>query len=180
MSVLSRSAASAAGLIAWGGVAYLALRLGDLRLPEHDYCGPWGCGPPAEALLAVRALWLVLLVPPACVIGLRAAPATALRAGAAALAAAAALLAGVAAHEALVWWPQASELARQYPLRRYLFAVATETDVPACELGVAGLALCGIAVARGPRSRMKSPEPAEPGPAEPVGQDRERLPRPYL
>ena len=45
----------------YGVGAFGALQLGRLEL-GHSICGPWGCGPPTEALLAMHCFWLVSLL----------------------------------------------------------------------------------------------------------------------
>ena len=52
----------AAEMIAWGGACLAVLQ--PARWPdlfgEHSVCGPWGCGPPMSALVAVHGFWLVV------------------------------------------------------------------------------------------------------------------------
>jgi len=50
----------------WGSLQIHQL---DLNL-GHDICGPWGCGPPLEALLGIHGFWLALILPAACLLGL--------------------------------------------------------------------------------------------------------------
>jgi|GEM_PF-1155245 len=56
-------------LILWGAALYGVLQIYRLSgvLPAgmtgHTICGPWGCGPPIEALVSYHGFWFVLLLP---------------------------------------------------------------------------------------------------------------------
>ena len=58
------------GLVLWAaalwGVAQCRHVFGG-----HSFCGPWGCGPSAGALLGAHGLWVVVLVPAAAIAGAR-------------------------------------------------------------------------------------------------------------
>ena len=53
------------GLFVWGGLLLACLSLRHLQaLNQHSVCGPWGCGPPTNALLAVHVGWTAVIWPP--------------------------------------------------------------------------------------------------------------------
>ncbi len=56
--IVSLSLFLAVWLAALLGVLRCGPYLGDLG---HSVCGPWGCGPPTEALIVFHGFWLVLL-----------------------------------------------------------------------------------------------------------------------
>jgi hypothetical protein len=52
------------GMIAWASALLGSLSIS--RLPGdwgHGICGPWGCGPPLQSLVACHVSWLVVLGP---------------------------------------------------------------------------------------------------------------------
>ena len=49
-------------LTLWAAGLFGCLQLHRLDL-GHSICGPWGCGPPSSALLAMHSSWLILLLP---------------------------------------------------------------------------------------------------------------------
>ncbi len=149
--LMTRAGWSTAGaLAAWCGAAFAALRLQDLPYDfGHGICGPWGCGPPLQALVACHGFWLVNLAALLWV-SHRWLPVDWQRrvANLCLLIAATGLL-GVAAHQALHWWPHATQGSRPYVVQRFLFSVASLVDVP-----LVPLALFGIAGRLLPRRRM--------------------------
>ena len=133
------------GLVVWAAAAYGVLMLhqlpGDLT---HDLCGPWGCFPPVQALLAMHALWVLLLAPPVVWAAWRL-PARRLRfAGKLLLALSLAVLLGVVGHEYTQWYQHTPEEFRKYFPHRVGYAVATLSDVPAVQGVIAGAALLVI------------------------------------
>ncbi|MGD9858244.1 MAG: hypothetical protein AB7U20_25160 [Planctomycetaceae bacterium] len=131
----------------------------------HGICGPWGCGPPLQALIACHLAWLVALAPIAqwLVHSTRVSNRMLRSIGQLAAGAALAGLAVVLAHQYFVWWPQTSEFQRPYFWQRYAFTIATMVDVPFVQLLVFGIA---TAAARSKRSRLATYEnvrrPSEP------------------
>lgn len=126
----------AAILALWAAALWGALALrhapGDWG---HSVCGPWGCGPPAQALLAIHLAWLLLLLPPSVATAASSRvprPAKRLVAGCLATSGVVALV-GVIGYQLLVWLPQASQYARGYLFQRCLFAVVTTIDFPALQ-----------------------------------------------
>jgi hypothetical protein len=115
----------------WGAGLYASLQLQHLPWPgEHGVCGPWGCGPPTEALLACHAGWMAFLAGPTWLATQSTSPKVARFLGITGVTLALGGLCGIALHEALVWWPQAGAWSRPYWFQRYLFSVATLVDAP--------------------------------------------------
>ena len=56
---------------AWIGAVWGSLQIHrfDLNL-QHGVCGPWGCGPPVEALIGYHGFWFLLFLPVAAGVGL--------------------------------------------------------------------------------------------------------------
>jgi len=128
-------------LILWGGSLIGALSFasweGDLG---HAICGPWGCGPPLQALIACHLAWGVALTP---VVGLlvgssAASPRLLKTSGLLAVGMAVAALLTVLAHQYFVWWPQVSEFQRPYFWQRYGFVLVTTVDVPIVQVLLLG------------------------------------------
>lgn len=152
---------------AWGGALFGVLQLYRLpNDPNHSVCGPWGCGPPVQALAACHGFWLVLFSLPTLLLCRRLDSATIRWTGLLLFACGILGLAGIAVWEGTHWWPRAGELQRHYIVQRYLFAVATLVDVPVVEIVLAGLACFGAALLRDYRqtqrpNRQKQPPPAQ-------------------
>lgn len=136
-----------AGRLTTMAVLWAAAMLGVLQLQHldlgqssHAVCGPWGCGPPLQVLLACHGFWFVVLAPPTWVACNRL-PLPYLRtAGWALLAVGLAGLIGIGAWQVFDWLPGASATQRQYLFERYLFSIAVFVDVPFAEVF-----LCGVA-----------------------------------
>lgn len=157
----------AKALIVWGAALFGSLQLKYLPIAEeHGICGAWGCGPPVSTLLACHLGWLVSLAGPAWIAG-HLLPTTWLivfaRTG---LILGVSGLMGVVLHEALVWWPQATDWSRSYWLQRYFFELATLVDVPILQvLLISATALARVRRAE-PRWRPRSA--ATDGSAQPL------------
>lgn len=123
----------------WGTALYGSLQLQHVPWPiNHGICGPWGCGPPLETLIACHAGWLVFLAGPAWLVNALFPSRTLRILGIVGLLMAAGGLIGIGLVESLVWWPQASEWARPYWLQRYLFEVAMLVDFPVLQTAIVG------------------------------------------
>lgn len=139
----------------WAGGILAALSSRGLIISDdHSICGPWGCGPSTDALMAVHLAWVAAIWPPLLFLpwrlGWR-------REAISRLGALLAIggLAGVSAifmWQWVVWRPNASELIRPYTWQRCGFVLAGAVDWPIIQVLVAGLALWVHAVPR----RMKS------------------------
>lgn len=137
------------GLAMWGGCLAGALAIANLPWDlGHAICGPWGCGPPMQALVACHLAWFVVLVPPAVLLvrWSKASNTMRRRVGLLLVALAGAVLLAMMVYERLTWWPRASEWQRAHFWQRCGFVIATTVDVPVIQvllIGV-GLFLAGV------------------------------------
>lgn len=126
---------------AWGGALLVVLQLQELPYDfGHGICGPWGCGPPVSALLACHAFWLVNLAAVLWITHHWCEFHWQRQVAGAALTVATIGLLSVAAHQAIFWWPAATQWSRPYVAQRYLFSIAMLVDVPLVQLALFGLA----------------------------------------
>lgn len=96
----------------------------------HGVCGPWGCGPTIQSLLACHLSWFVILLPIA-VLGRRWLPPRQTRTLAwYALTCSVISIASIAAYERFTWFAQASPMIRPYFWNRIEFAIITQVDLP--------------------------------------------------
>lgn len=131
-----RLGAIIAGVGMWGAALYGALAVSQLRGDwGHGVCGPWGCGPPAQALVSCHLFWVVLFVLPACLVSAHRTPASLRRIGQGLLSGGAFGLLAVAAWQALVWLPAVPGWSRSYFFERYLFTLATLVEAPIVQTG---------------------------------------------
>ncbi len=129
----------AAKAVAWGAAMAGVLKLQSLSGSwSHVICGPWGCGPPLEAVVTCHLVWGLLLTP--LVMGLisRQTPAALRLVGAIAAAAGIAGLVTVGIWVGAVWFPQVSSYQRPYVLQKYAYTLACLIDVPIVQLIVSG------------------------------------------
>lgn len=103
-------------------------------LEACSICGPWGCGPPASALVGYHVFWSLLVFPAAWILKSRWCAVTARHLGTGLMALS---LAGTVA--LLLYEGLDNSAAENYPLRWCLFRVATFVDFPLVQLGLAGL-----------------------------------------
>jgi hypothetical protein len=135
-------------LAAWAGAAYGALLLEALPGEiGHDWCGPWGCLPPVQALAAMHLFWAVLLAPPVVWAWRTCRTVTLHRLGVLLVTLGLLCVALIVVREALTWYPQVPEAYRRYFGRRVLYALATLVDLPAVQLVVTG-AVCWLGARR--------------------------------
>ena len=120
---------------AWGS---LLLHTMDLNL-GHSICGPWGCGPPVEALLGFHAFSLTMLVPLVVGAGFYFSPTTSRKMGMG-IAVLGVLLVGATAGRATYnhWVSSGSA---EYLIQKFFFSIATNVDVPMLQIVAAG---CGL------------------------------------
>jgi hypothetical protein len=132
----------------WAGGLYAALLLeavpGDFG---HDWCGPWGCWPPIQALVALHLFWVVLFAPPIVWACRTCQPLTLRRLGGLLTTLGLLGVALVAAREAVTWYPHMPAEYRRYFGRRVVYALAMLTDLPVVQLIMAG-AVCRVAARR--------------------------------
>ncbi len=127
---------------------------------SHTICGPWGCGPPVEALLSYHGFWFVLLFPAAIISGRRLPPDQAARWGAVLASAAVLGLAILIATDAVRWLSTThDDAAYQYLVQRCFFRLVTFVDFPLMQLAVLG-AYCNWLGRRRMRAAVPLPPPA--------------------
>jgi hypothetical protein len=136
-----RSVLLCLGLVLWGAGLAAALSLtqwsGDW---SHGVCGPWGCGPPTQALVSCHLAWLIFLTPPAVLL----APRNFRRRRRLALfliLAAAMALFSIVGHQWATWWPDAAQWQRAYFWQRCGFCIATAVDLPILQTMAIGVLL---------------------------------------
>ena len=128
-------------LTIWSAALFGCLQLHTLDL-GHSICGPWGCGPPTSALLAMHSFWLVLLLPLAW-LAPRIWPRldwVAFGKGLYLAAVAAIVLIGVTDFFTF----QADPTQPVYVWQRFLFRLATLPDWPVIQVAMVGALLAGV------------------------------------
>ncbi|TWU09341.1 hypothetical protein CA54_45820 [Symmachiella macrocystis] len=134
-------------LLLWCGCLYGVLRVTEIPGDwGHWICGPWGCGPKLQALVACHGFWLVLLAPPT-IIFCAALPTRQVRLIGTLLAgwgAAAVLI--VTLIQGWTWLPVA--LHPIYFGQRVLFCIATTVEIPIVQFVCIGLLLRYLAKSR--------------------------------
>ncbi|HUY92176.1 MAG TPA: hypothetical protein VMV10_25765 [Pirellulales bacterium] len=141
-----RLAAIIAGVGTWAAALYGALAISQFHGDwGHGVCGPWGCGPPAQALVSCHLFWVVLLVLPLCLVSAHSTTASLRRIGLGLLLGGVFGLFAVAVWQAVVWLPAVQGWSRSYFLQRYLFTLATLVEAPIAQISLAGAVLWRIA-----------------------------------
>ena len=131
-------------LLAWAAALFGVLQVGRIEgIIGHRLCGPWGCGPPGEALICYHGFWAVLLWPMAVLVGLRAPQASVRQVGLGLFTAGLLVTVGIMAWGAIDWMAGVGATRHQYVVQRAVFVLATMVDVPALQLAGAGL-LCYV------------------------------------
>lgn len=128
------AAAWAAGLVV---VLSLANWPGDWG---HSICGPWGCGPPLQTLVACHLAWLVVLVPLSVMLARseRIPPPAVRRLGMLLCIVGVILLVGIVIYQRVVWWPVVGDWQSKFFWQRCGFVVATMVDVPVAQFLLVG------------------------------------------
>jgi hypothetical protein len=148
---ISRAIMSSVWLIAWGLALCGVLNISRLDMHwDHGICGPWGCGPPPQALAACHLFWLVLLAPPMYVAIPRVPPALVYRAAWTLAGLGILGLVGIVAYEFATWLPEAHDAERRYFVHRCLFSAATLVEVPLVEMLLLGFVMRALARIRKP------------------------------
>lgn len=131
-----------AALVAWGLALTATLSVANWRGDwGHGVCGPWGCGPPLQALVACHSAWIVVLLPPTLLLRGRLSPGVRWKTGWIVFALGMAGIIGLGLSESFSWLSQADESQRQYLPQRIGFVLVTLVDVPLMQLVVVGVAL---------------------------------------
>jgi hypothetical protein len=132
--------ATIVGLVCWGLAAYGALCVADVPVDSHELCGPWGCLPPVQALVAMHLFWGLLLVLPVVwltthlnfrLLGVL---------GTMLMVASGLALACLIGSDLPSWLEVMPPTLRDYWGRRVLAIVAVHTDLPLVQLFLAGAA----------------------------------------
>jgi len=113
----------------------------------HAICGPWGCGPRLQSLVACHAFWFVVVIPLAGV-PLRFWTPRALKCLGLGL-----MALGLWGFVGVGIWQFLSEWPAEYVVQRYLFLLATLVEFPIVPVTLAG-AWCWTVGAR--RARLQS------------------------
>ncbi len=133
-----------AGIVAWSGLLLGSLSIATLPGDwGHAFCGPWGCGPTIQALVACHLSWLIILLPAAVLFARssRISPQLVRRTGTMLLLGAIIGLLTIVVYQRLIWLPAASDFQRPYFWQRCGFVIATSIDLPLLQLLLAGIAL---------------------------------------
>ena len=107
----------------------------------HSICGPWGCGPPTQSLVACHLSWFVVLVP-AIVLVAKFGGLTSNAwwwIGLGFFAAGLLGLVAIVVHEQITWLPSAGDYQRAYFWHRCGFVLATTVDAPITQSTFVGL-----------------------------------------
>ena len=106
---------------------------------NHSICGPWGCGPPVEALVSYHGFWFVLLLPLAVIAGHALPPWQLFRWATVLMIAAVAAVVALVGVDAVRWLSLVhGDAAYRYLVQRCFFRLATYVDFPLVQLAVAG------------------------------------------
>lgn len=134
-------------LAGWAGSIAAASHLPRLTGPiSFSLCGPWGCTGPTEALLAYHAVWLMVLLPPGFVAGWLLPPDDARRWGWSLVGAGLTGSVILFAWGSIEWLLHASAT-RSLWLRRGLFVLVDQSDIPVVQILLSGVA-CLVAARR--------------------------------
>ena len=135
-----------AALACWGTAVFGALKVAEIPGEfGESLCGVWGCLPPMQALAAMHLFWLLLLVPPAAVAGLRSPRIAAIRVGMLLAMGGAAVAAAVVGLDVARWLSAMEPEFHGYAGRRALYSLAVHTDAPMVQAVLAGMLCWGIA-----------------------------------
>ena len=126
----------------------------------HVLCGPWGCGPPTEAVVAMQGFWLIGMGGLAWLCA-GSWPSGLLRCVGIVLGVAGLLaLVGIGLWDFRTYLPQTQTAPNRYLWQRFLWTVATAVDVPAVQSVLVGTCLTWAA-----RRRRKATATLAAGPA---------------
>lgn len=130
-------------LIVWGSVLLAALSLHEVQaMKTHSICGVWGCGPPTNALLAIHLSWAVAIWPPLLYVPWRFLWSTLVLKRIRRTLAAIGIggLVTITVWQWMAWYPDATELQKDFIWHRCGFVILTAVDWPFLELlAAAGL-----------------------------------------
>lgn len=130
--------------VVWGTALWASLLIrhapGDWG---HFLCGPWGCGPPLQALAACHLAWLLILLAPTVAVARsrRLSRRAKSRLGAVLCLLSVAIIGAVVVHAHMTALPWGSAMQSGYLWQRSAFALATAVDIPAFQLLACGMLL---------------------------------------
>ncbi len=149
------------GISIWAASLIAALSIS--RLPGewgHGVCGPWGCGPPLQALVACHLAWLIALGLPTLwvVRSHRVSVHRLRRIGGILLVLGVVGIAAITVYQRMAWWPAVSDWHHQFFWQRCGFVLVTSVDLPLLQLMILGAVLLGVR----PTTRGTMPQGASP------------------
>lgn len=128
-------------ILLWGTLLAATLSIARWPIPwEHAVCGPWGCGPTTQALIACHLAWIVVLTPAALLLRSWQHKRTS-RIGWTLIVLALAAILALVAHQRLAWFPEASQWQRSYFWHRCVFCIAVAIDYPMVQTLMIGILL---------------------------------------
>lgn len=140
----------------WCAVLYGILSLRDLPGDySHRFCGPWGCLPPIQALVAVHGAWTLVMATAVEWLLRNQSPRTLRRTGVVLTCLGAAGLVIFVSHDLSAWPHLDSHGAPAYIPQRLLFSIARTTDLPLVQTTITGTATWYVGAIT-PRKSLKS------------------------
>ena len=128
---------NSAVLITWAAALFSALQIHHASDTfGHDFCGPWGCGPPVAALVGYHLFWMVICLPMGVIASRCLSPEQARLIGKSIAWIAVAGIALLVIVDGIDFFRQAGE--SRYLLQRGLFRLATFVDFPLLALCLSG------------------------------------------
>jgi len=125
----------------WLVITWSVLQIHKLSLAEtHSICGPWGCGPPTNALIANHGAWFMLMIPAGAAIQSWL-PRFSRFIGFGLLVTGVLGLLGIDLHQAWTWVPAVDSMRQEYYLQRWGFVILTTVDVPLFPMALLGVYL---------------------------------------
>jgi len=150
-------------LLAWAAALWGVLQIASLPGDwGHWICGPWGCGPPVQALVACHGFWTVLIAP---VVGFSIYVGNSRHRrwwGRLFFLSGMLGIAAIIVYQVGIWLPEATPYQRPYLVQRCLFILATTVDVPLVPMTLAGLALWSSAALEEQRMARRAANPLKP------------------
>jgi hypothetical protein len=141
---MTRASRYALDLGIWGILTYAVLGLRNIPMNVGEsLCGVWGCFPPLESLLAYHAFCLMLAVPPIWLLVRSCMPRTLTWIGMGLIFLAFVGIGAVTGHEAVAWLGIVPSDYRQFFLRRILYVITTNPEIPLIPALLSG-AVCWI------------------------------------
>jgi len=151
----------AVGLLCWAAALFGVLQIGaESEFASHahgsfDICGPWGCGPPVQAIIGWQGFWFVLIAPSAGLLSWFYSANRVRQIGVALLGTGVLAMVGICIYQAVTWLPTINEGQPTYFIQRCLFTIVTATDLPTIPVTLSGLLILSFAaIKRGRKVRL--------------------------